>query len=104
LFLEEQVVTTLGAGASGVAVWTAIDYFIKIAADGATRTGQLEKDFGPTEWRAALSKDFLGGDSPSDWSSPDVRAALVTGTSDAIARSVSDIKQWATDGTLPPSQ
>jgi len=104
LFLEEQVVTTLGAGASGVAIWTAIDYFIKIAADGATRTGQIEKDFGPMEWRDALSKDFLGGDSPSDWSSPDVRAALVTGTSDAIARSVSDIKQWTTDGTLPPSQ
>ncbi|NBX36422.1 MAG: hypothetical protein EBR10_04245 [Planctomycetes bacterium] len=101
-FIEQQVVPTLEAGASGVAIWTAIEYFLDVAVQGKTPSGTVEPNFGPSEWRDALTKDFLGGQAPTDWSDPTVRQALVTGTSDSIARAMMDIKQWAAHRTMPP--
>lgn len=102
LFIEEQVALTFEAGASGVAIWTAIDYFIKISVEGATRRGAEEPNFGPAEWRAAFTKDFFDGQPNIDWSSPSTRVRLNTRTSDAIALALSDIFQWTTSRTLPP--
>lgn len=102
MFIEEQVALTLEAGASGIALWTAIDYFIKIAVEGATQPGSEEANFGPAEWRAAFTKDFLDGQTNVDWSNPSTRMRLNTATSDAIALAISDIVQWTTSRTLPP--
>lgn len=101
-FIEQQVVLTLEAGASGVALWTAMEYFLDVAIQGKTPSGVVEPNFGPDEWRSALTKDFLEGQAPRAWSDPQVRQALSTATSDAIVRSMMDIRQWAADRTLPP--
>ena len=65
-----------------------------------------EKDFGTPEWRAAIVADYLGGKTPQDWSSPEIRTQVTDGLSGTMVRAIRDIRTWERTGAVttdPPA-
>jgi hypothetical protein len=88
-------------GASGVALWGSLGYTIRRITDADQSRYSKEKDFGTTEWRAAVTSDYFGGVEPTDWSEPDVRTRVTSALSGTMVRALDDIRAWERDGTVP---
>ena len=93
-FLNDQIVPSVEAGATGFAVWTAIGYFIDKATASPDKIYNNEANFGQKEWRAAFTMDYLNKQTPPDWTNPDIKQRLVSATSDTIATSLISIRDW----------
>lgn len=100
-FIEDQVMPAVKMGASGFALWGALGYNIRRITDLDQTKYSPEKNFGTTEWRAAVTKDYLGGVAPADWSASQVRARVTEGLCGTLVRALSDIRAWERDGTVP---
>jgi hypothetical protein len=100
-FIEDQVEPAVRMGASGVALWGSLGYTIRRITDSDQSKYSKEKDFGTTEWRAAVTSDYLGGAAPTDWSAPDVRAKVSSALCGTMLRALDDIRVWERDGTVP---
>ena len=95
-FMDDQIVPAVSAGASGIAIWTAIQYFIGLATTNSEIKSDQEKDFGRAEWRSAFTKDYFANEPPKDWTSPEVKYKLLLNASDTIISSLVRIRDWET--------
>lgn len=100
-FIEDQVAPAVSMGASGVALWGSLGYTIRRITDLDQAKYSKEKDFGTPEWRAAVTKDYLGGSTPADWSTSEVRARVTDGLCGTLVRALADIRAWERDGAVP---
>lgn len=101
-FLEDIVAPAIDFGASGFALWSAMNYQIaRVTAADPSRFGD-ETNFGTREWRAAMTLDYLGGKTPERWDDPSIRAALVSGMSSTVMNTMRDIRNWSESRKLPP--
>ena len=100
-FLDDQVAPCVEAGATGIALWTAIDHFIGISTDCTGRPFTNEKNFGPAEWRAAFVADYLDNQVPADWCDPELKQLLLRRASDTIASALQNTREW--EATLSKS-
>ena len=77
-FIQDQIAPAIGAGANGFALWATTGYRIeqitRVEQDPSLES--KEKNFGVTEWRAAVTADYLGGTQPADWNTPAIRDVL----------------------------
>ena len=81
-------------GASGIAVWTSINYFIQQAINGPTKGSPGETDFGSNEWRKAFTTDYFNNNPPPDWSNPQVKQDLIQKSSKTITDTLFNIRSW----------
>ena len=93
-FLSGQIAPSVTAGAAGIAIWTGIGYYIKVSTAGPDQVFPNEKNYGQIEWRAAFTKDYLGNQTPTDWTRPEIKRQLESATSDTIAGSLRSIRDW----------
>lgn len=100
-FIEDQVEPAVRMGASGVALWGSLGYTIRRITDADQSKYSKEKDFGTSEWRAAVTSDYFAGVTPTDWSASDVRARVTSALSGTMVRALEDIRSWERDGTVP---
>lgn len=100
-FIEDQVEPAVRMGASGLALWGSLGYTIRRITDRDQSKYSKEKDFGTAEWREAVTSDYLGGATPADWSTADVRARVASALSGTMVRAIEDIRAWERDGTVP---
>lgn len=92
--IDDQVAPSVAAGATGIAIWTAIDYFINISTDCTGTPVTKEDNFGAPEWRAAFVADYLDNKVPADWCDPTLKQRLLLNTSDTIAAALTRIRDW----------
>ncbi len=92
--IDDQVAPSVAAGATGIAIWTAIDYFINISTDCTGAPVTKEDNFGAPQWRAAFVADYLDNQVPPDWCDPSLKQRLIINTSDTIAAALSRIREW----------
>lgn len=73
-FLRDQVEPAILAGAQGVALWSAIDYFTRIATNQTYPDPNHANQAG---LRKTFRENMLGGNEPPSWSSTVLRADLL---------------------------
>lgn len=95
-FVEDQVRPALGAGASGLAIWTAYPQMI----DSATRTTEDRTATGEFP-RENLARSLLDGTLPQDWTAPDLPATLRRRAAHVVLRALRDVR--SVDPTVSPS-
>ena len=100
-FIEDQIEPAAAAGASGVALWTGINYGITLAIDGYEKNLPQDETFGTRVWRAAFVKEYLDNQPPRDWNDPLVRATLVRKGSNTILDAIRWIR-LAKSTAAPP--
>jgi len=92
--IDDQVAPAISMGASGIAVWTSINYFIQQAINGPTKSSPGETDFGSNEWRKAFTTDYFNNKPPTDWSDPQVKQDLIQKVSKTITDTLFNIRSW----------
>jgi hypothetical protein len=85
-FFSDQIHPLMAAGADGVAIWTALEYFTRAATSSA--------DLGEPQAvaRYAYVQDFLGGVEPLDWTDPVFKAELQQMTSAFVLLRLNELK------------
>ncbi len=85
-FLGDQIHPLMAAGADGVAIWTALEYFTRAATSSA--------DLGEAQEvaRYAYVQDFLGGVEPLDWTDPAFKAELQQMTSAFVLQRMTELR------------
>ena len=102
-FIEDQIVPAVSEGVAGFAIWTGMDYRIKVATtNNPSADAAPEKGFGVLEWRRAFSADYLNGRMLVNWADPEIREKLQRDTSRFLCRTVENIRLWEGNGALPP--
>jgi len=92
--IDDQVAPAVSMGASGIAVWTSINYFIQQAVNVSTKSSPDETNFGSAEWRKAFTIDYFNNKPPVDWSDPQVKQDLIQKTSRTITDTFNNIRMW----------
>jgi hypothetical protein len=87
--VTDQVKTALDAGANGLAIWSAIDYYVRTAATG---TYSNPNHCGQKKWRDFFRDLYLGGVEPSDWKAPAVREKLLKKVSEQVVVGATAVK------------
>ena len=100
-FIEDQVAPAVSMGASGLALWGSLGYTVRRITDADQAKYSKEKDFGTSEWRTAVTQDYLAGSAPVDWSATEVRVRVMDGLCGTMLRALSDIRVWERDGVVP---
>jgi hypothetical protein len=72
--LSERVTTAIEAGVDGIALWSAVDYYVKIAT---LQTYADPKKNGQGRVRKVFRETMLDGVEPTVWNSPSLRADLL---------------------------
>lgn len=72
--LSERVTTALEAGVDGIALWSAVDYYVKIAT---LQTYPDPKKNGQARVRKVYRETMLDGVEPVAWNTPSLRADLL---------------------------
>lgn len=96
-FLEDQVRPAVGAGASGVAIWTSYDRLISAACEERPESSSVEFP------RANLAKALLGGTVPEDWKAPGLAQRMRECAAQVVLRSLRDVRRMQ-DALAPSSR
>jgi hypothetical protein len=104
LFIEDQIIPAMEAGAKGFALWTGTNYLIQIATQADDQGGKTktEDNFGIKEWRKAFTQDYFDGREPTNWNDPQVHRKLSIDTSRSTIETLTNIRAWETKKILPP--
>lgn len=87
-FIEDQVEPAAAAGARGVALWTGLGHGIELAVGGLERHPDQDEKFGTRVWRDAFVAQYLGGQVPTNWSDPSLKAMIARSASNTILDSM----------------
>ena len=101
IFVEDIIIPAIRGGAKGFALWGALNHTINLITDPNQDKYKQEKNFGTKEWRAAVVFDYFKGNTPSDWSAPEIRAKLVVETSKTLIQTITSIRNWECLKTIP---